>query len=307
MSTNTPLGPTPTSEVLLDQVPVKALLDTGSTTSIVSLDFFIQTAARKRLPNQSPLDWGKSVRERLQPTTVSLRSYGGDELTIVSQVKCHLARGCHSLEPVLQVQRGAPVNLQLGTDVLPLLGFSLVQDERGGRSTNLLEDADKDVSSVAPPAEVKLIQATRLPARHRKLIRVEIDGQIVTSLFEPELQALGQRGIAMAIAVMGIGVGKRMTLVISNQGTAVQLEEGVILGKLQPVTLLDDWAPLKKLEDWENQVVPHVATIHSENVKERQKELVPVLNLDEVDLPHTELSQLKEIVSEYSDLFATLN
>lgn len=72
----------------------------------------------------------------------------------MSKVKCHLARGHHSLEPAHQ---GAPGDLLLGTDILPLLGFSLVQEESGGRPTQLLENAAKDVGSVTPPAVVKLI------------------------------------------------------------------------------------------------------------------------------------------------------
>ena len=82
------LGPTPTSEVLLDQVPVCALLDTGSPISIVSLGFLLPAAAKNRPDNQSPDDWRKSSRKRLQPTTVSLHSYGGDEHCEAS-VTCH--------------------------------------------------------------------------------------------------------------------------------------------------------------------------------------------------------------------------
>ena len=42
------LGPTPTTKVLLDDLPVSALLDTGSPISIVSLEFFLKSAAKKR-------------------------------------------------------------------------------------------------------------------------------------------------------------------------------------------------------------------------------------------------------------------
>lgn len=262
------LGPTPTSEVLLDLVPVCALLDTGSPISIVSLGFLLHAAAENRPASQSPDNWGKSIRKRLQPTTVSLHSYGGDELNIVKQVKCNLLRGDHTVESVLQVQKGAPVDLLLGTDVLPLLRFSLVRTGREGTSTNLLQNTDKGAGSVTP-AQVKLIQATRLPAHHRKLIHVEIDGQVV----EPELQTLGKRGLSMADAVVGVGGGRNTTLVISNQGTEpVQLEEGVVLGRLQPVTLLDDWTPLKTPEDEEDHAspLPQVAMIQGEDGRDNQ-------------------------------------
>ena len=66
------LGPTPMSMMKLDSTPVNALLDTGSPTSIVSLDFYLKAAANSRTPDQSPAEWGKKVRQKLQPTYHSI-------------------------------------------------------------------------------------------------------------------------------------------------------------------------------------------------------------------------------------------
>ena len=101
------LGPTPMSDVSLNDYPT--LLDTGSPTSIVSQELFLKTAAKKRPPGQTPAEWGKAVTSRLQPTTVSLRSYGGCELRIVGQVRCRIAQGDHGVDILLQVQNDAPV------------------------------------------------------------------------------------------------------------------------------------------------------------------------------------------------------
>ena len=54
-------------EVLMDQVPVRALLDTGSPVSIVSLSCFLHAAAKNRTPGQSPAEWGDSTRTQLRP------------------------------------------------------------------------------------------------------------------------------------------------------------------------------------------------------------------------------------------------
>ena len=48
------LGRTPTSEVLLDLLPVQALLDTVSPITIVSLKCFLRAAALNRAANQFP-------------------------------------------------------------------------------------------------------------------------------------------------------------------------------------------------------------------------------------------------------------
>ena len=117
------LGITPTNKVCLDGVPVKALLDTGSPISITSLEFFLKACVQNRKPNEPPEEWGKAIKQRLQQPTVSLRSYGGGELNIISQVKCCVSRDDFVVETVLQVQREAPVDLLLGTDTLSKLGF----------------------------------------------------------------------------------------------------------------------------------------------------------------------------------------
>ena len=70
------LGPTPTSEVSLEGVPVKALLDTGSPISIISLEFFLKACVQNFKSGESPEEWGKVVKQRFQQPTVSLRSYG---------------------------------------------------------------------------------------------------------------------------------------------------------------------------------------------------------------------------------------
>ena len=74
------LGPVPTTQVDLEGVPVEALIDTGSPTSIVSLDCFLQVTVHNRLPSQTPTEWGETVRACFQPSTVALCSYGGGEL-----------------------------------------------------------------------------------------------------------------------------------------------------------------------------------------------------------------------------------
>ena len=127
---------------------------------------------------------------------MSLRSYGGGELSIISQVKICLSRGNLTVEIFLQVQKGAPVDLLLGTDVLSHLGFSFSRLENNGKLTYLLEkpesglnmevvkeatkgSAEPELASVpeeiTPSVVVKLIRATRLPIHHFKLVYVNVD------------------------------------------------------------------------------------------------------------------------------------
>ena len=155
--------------------------------------------------------------KKLIPTTVSLRSYGGDELEIVSQAICQMERDGYQVKTILQVQKGAPVDLLLGTDVLSQLGFALMQASKQGAATDLLQTADashipfnsvrvahqdghqpkSETKSIARDTQVKLIQAVHLPARHSKLVHVDVadlDFDLRTCLFEPKQYCSGSYG-----------------------------------------------------------------------------------------------------------------
>ena len=117
-----PLGPTLTSEVGVDCSTTKALIDTGPPVSIISLDYFLKTVSAKRPPDQSPTGWVEEVRKRIKPSSMALHSYGG--VTHGWAGLLQTLKGGFSIESVLQVQPRAPVDLILGTDTLPHLGFS---------------------------------------------------------------------------------------------------------------------------------------------------------------------------------------
>ena len=62
------LGPIITSVVNFEGLPVKALLDTGSPTSIASLGLAVKALAKQRPPGQDPHDWKEGTRARQPPT-----------------------------------------------------------------------------------------------------------------------------------------------------------------------------------------------------------------------------------------------
>ena len=119
------MGPTVTSQPYLDGTPTAALVDTRSPVTIVSLDFFLKAAAAKKEPGQTPTAWREAVKQRLQPATMSLQSYGGADFDIIGQALCRISVRKHRVEAV---QPNAPMELLLGTDTLHKVGFALTQD-----------------------------------------------------------------------------------------------------------------------------------------------------------------------------------
>ena len=134
----TTLGPIIVGEVELEGSAVNGLLDTGSPVTIASLEWVLHTLAKQRPSGQGLDAWESEVKARLEPPSVNLQSYGGTRLNIVSQIRCHIARGQYSGQILVQLQRGAPIPLLIGTDVQPMLGFMFLQKSPDGRAVDLL-------------------------------------------------------------------------------------------------------------------------------------------------------------------------
>ena len=257
------LGPTPMADVELEGSQTRALLDTGSPVTIVSLQFLLDALAKQRPEGQSPENWIAAVEERLEPSSVTLHNYGGQKLGIIRQIRVRVARPGCSVEAVVQVQNGAPTNLLIGTDLLPQLGFIFLQTEPNGEDLDLLQvkencapedkvtqrsdpmpphpNTDKDEQSNPElsilPGVVCLIQATRLPARHMKMVRAKVSGYTHKTpvLFEPEVELLRVRGLSMADAMTEPGVDNCVTLILQNEShEPIYLDKDQVLGKLSP-------------------------------------------------------------------------
>ena len=97
---------------MFECTPVRALLDTGSPVTIISLGFAFGTLAKQRNPGQTPTHWDEEVEGRSPRHT--LQNYGGEEIEIVRQLRATISKGPRVVEPLVQVQNGAPVDLLIG-------------------------------------------------------------------------------------------------------------------------------------------------------------------------------------------------
>ena len=110
------LGPTIWTEVLCEESPVKALVDTGSSSTIVGLKFAVKVPATKRQPRHSPQKWATYVQSRMQQPTVTLQNYSRGMLIVVWQMMVELSNGDRHPQTLVYIQEGAPVDLLLGTE-----------------------------------------------------------------------------------------------------------------------------------------------------------------------------------------------
>ena len=125
---NIQLGPVLTAEVSVEGEIIEALLDTGSPVTIIQLEALLEILAKQRHPDQTISEWsGTTIESRLEPTSLILKNYSGDNLKIVRQIRISMSRPGYSTSAVVQVQSGAPAKLLVGTDLLSRLGYFFVQ------------------------------------------------------------------------------------------------------------------------------------------------------------------------------------
>ena len=341
------LGPVPTYKVLVNGVPLKALIDTGSPATVISLDCLVDVLAQEY---ETAEQWRLAMQKQLEPPTMLLKSYCGGKLYLVAQVKLQIATvSGQRVEAIVQVQEDAPVDLLLGTDLQPLLGFSLTVNVPGDNSCDLLKGSEPEETQAnavagsekeeahedkAPPTRstlckdappftpesvilptpppglmVKLIQASRIPARRQKLIKVEIEEGEGDSLFmfAPNQVELQQQGLVMVYSVEDVEGGHCVKLLIENHSYEPRhLKEGMKLGEAQPIQLLlketktgGTIEPEPTLPPTSDD--PYVAALKSMSAQLRQKKLLELLNLKDVQLEPNHMAQLEAF---RADVFA---
>ena len=64
-------------EVSLEGQPVKALVDTGSPVTIVSVDCLLDVLAKNRKTDQTKEEWRGEVEKRFITPTLLINNYGG--------------------------------------------------------------------------------------------------------------------------------------------------------------------------------------------------------------------------------------
>ena len=108
------LGPSVTAIILVNGVPMQALINTGSPATVVSPEFVLGTFVKEK-GDKTPAQW---QQETFNHPLVFLKAYSGHKLNIPSQVSLRLTHGSQTLEAVILVQEGASHELLLGTDLV---------------------------------------------------------------------------------------------------------------------------------------------------------------------------------------------
>ena len=320
------LGPSLTSRVKVEGVPVEALLDTGAPVTIASLDFIVKALAAQKPEEQTTDEWRAETKQRIQKPTVRLNTYGGDPLNLVGQIQVSVARKGFSTGATMLIQDQAPVDLLLGTDLLPPLGFALIEKNTEGEDRSLMVAPETNIEGTTlcgtepdeRRAEVRLLQAVRIPARHQKLVRARIDRKtsVAPGMFEPTLPFANELGLSIAEALVEPDENDCITLVMANMDLdATTMAEGQVLGTVVPA----------ELQEAESSAMPGEASAEEGSLKAREQlpdgamlaqvqptaggedrgeEILHRISWDSGSLPPDESTRLKRFIMENHDVFA---
>ena len=240
------------------------------------------------------------------------------------------------------VQQNAPLDILLGTDTQAQLGFFFMQAGANGIVTDLLQkrmwklsaatpmEHTVEVESIEqpteaelpfhtentlegerPPAVVRLISATRLPPRHGRYVQAQVEDYKNHSLalFELEESLFRDTGVKIETATTQPDASC-ITLAVENHSLVpVHLEEGHVLGSLQPVVLLPNSEAepgiVRALHPRSNQgQKPTSRKQEPYHTKEREAELLNALKLESAEVKSNEREQLEQLVLDHADLFA---
>ena len=108
-----------------------------------------------------------------------MKSYGGEELNLVGQLKPAFSYEDRLVTATIQVQKNVPVELLLGTDLQPQLGFAFLA-KVNDQKMDMLQQKPWQADCV-----VSLLQPVCCPAKHMKIIRTQAVGNDGRSLFQP--------------------------------------------------------------------------------------------------------------------------
>ena len=291
-------GPSVRATLTVEGTRVNALVDSGSPVTIISLTFLLQVLANHKGAQQTAEEWAEAAEARLRRPTVTVKAYNGAEMQMHAEIVLTISFGEKQHTAPVLVQKGAPEMLLLGTDLITPLQVLQLTPNTGGEL--LLIAPDKPEPQHPPEVSVSLITATRIPARHEKLLRAAVpkDFGTIQALFEPAEGCSLQDAVELQPALVQPDPNGVITMVIRNNGTApVELMPGREIGTVQPVTVIPDEETMGKSAN------VTVCTIDA-TPPERLAQLCHALQLDQTELTLAQRDSLVQVLACYSDVFA---
>ena len=294
------LGPLYYAEVKIAGVPVEALLDAGSSASILSFDLF------QKIGHAA----GITV-DALKPPKATLRDYSQRPIPIGAQVELEFEwKGSRVTAPVYlrsnQGTIGEPC--LLGTNVVMPLGL-MIPGPGVSTHTGPLGDVEKSYPSGISEASVRLISSCRVPAQTSVVVEAELQGphNKESPVFIEGNQQFKSSGLLVEEMIVEPDHKGKVKIVVLNPSTDNQkIAAGQIVGHSEPFC---EETQIMNLKD---DLSCKIHRLYSTVLESGQpligaKTLMDSLDINKDAHSEHEIKRVEEAIEEASDIFATGN
>ena len=288
------VGPTLYCNVSVEGVPVRAMVDTGSQSTIISRSF-LHKIVRQKKTNKEP---------DLVYKLPGVRLFGKDgpqgspEILVTAELDLSVQAGDKVVQAPVLVQPTSEQECLIGMNVAPGLGL-------------LFLDAQKEpLLQVSPntseTTSVSLIQTIRIPGRMGQFVQATVKGSYpedTALMFEPNPTLLSSQGLSSHDAVLKVDDDGKVLIPLMNYSPSpTDLEEGAALGSLAPVQLDDSDSPPLATS------ASSCLAVQAQGKAEKWEQLRPLLELDmSSDITDEQKQQLEDLLKENADVFALSN
>ena len=279
-------------EVLIEGVPVTAVVDTGAQSTIIARST-LHKVGRHILENGGKLP-------TLEKPTVRLYGKdgrkGGRELTITAQLPLSFSVDGKSVHVPVFMQPDSEQPCLLGMNAISSLGMHVLRANG---------EPVLPISSNEPMvATVNLLGAIVIPSRSGQIVKAHLSGGETSGcdlLFAPNYDQLGLLGVSVQEAVLAKHDGTVLLPMENYQGKTVHLEAGTHLGVAVPIRAESGMGAADHLPP-EGSGKPGVATSEVAQVEateitpERCAHVRAALKLSDTDLPPDEVGMVRGLV-----------
>ncbi len=280
-------------EVLIEGLPVKAMIDTGAQSTIIS-----------RATLHDVYRHLKSKQQELPPLeipTVHLYGKGGAdgrrELVITAQVPLQFTLGDRSVSvPVLCSQIDSEQTCLLGINAIPALGIDV--------TWNKGNPCDPSSSDAQRMANVSLVKSVTVPCNKGKVTLAKLSCMNLGGnlLFPPNHESLESCEVTIQESVLTANEQGEVLLAIeNNQGIAAHSEMSRHLGTVKTIKVIEMNSD-SYLLDVDRSLSATVSAV--ENSTSRTEQLFAQLNLPVNSLKQEEVEKLRTLLVDFSDVFA---
>ena len=292
------LGPLYYAEVTVAGTPVEALIDPGSSATILSFDLFMRIGKTAGITSKE-----------LRPPRVTLRDYNGRPIPIGAQVDLQFEwKGTSVTAPVyLRTEKGDTRSEQclLGTNVVMPLGLMVPGEGIQARG----EAKDTEPRS---PQTVRLIKSQHIPGRCGAIVEAEIGGLTSTeqtALLQPKETWIQETGLVIEEALVQPDEQGHVFLLVQNPTSSPKLvrsDDTICEADFSiKETNLEDPSELLLTPDAETVNMVSATKVDAADTTssqdERQRQLAEKLR---TDLTREDAAYLLQCVTKAHDVFA---